>query len=169
MESSRLPNRLGTGNQPVAQHTPVFLKNRLDLTRLAELDRQFCEFAKLQRGAAPRCGWTKTIRLALGMSSRALGARLGMTPQGVRKLETGEANGTISLNALVRLAQGLDCELHYIFIPRTSLMEQVLKQTHEVMRDPDSPNPSLSGLLEEEQALDALSILLGQVNKRGLW
>ena len=56
------------------------LKNCLDLTRLAELDRQFCEFAKLQRDGAPGCGWAKTVRLALGMSSRALGARVGVSP-----------------------------------------------------------------------------------------
>ena len=83
------------------------LKNRLNLTRLAELDRQFCEFAQLQRHNMPRCGWTKTVRLAMGMSSTALGGRLGMTGQGVRKLEQAEADGTITLKTLARLAQGL--------------------------------------------------------------
>ena len=68
------------------------MKSRLDFTRLAELDRQFCEFAKLHRDVTPRCGWVKTVRLALGMSSKALGARTGMTAQGVRKLEQAEAN-----------------------------------------------------------------------------
>ena len=108
------------------------LKNRLDLTRLAELDRQFCDFAKLQRNATPRCGWTKTLRLALGMSSNALGERLGVTAQGARKLEQAEANGTITLNTLARLAHGLDCEVHYMFVPRTSLVEQVLRRTQEI-------------------------------------
>ena len=113
-------------------HAFAPLKNRLDLTRLAELDRQFCDFAKLQRNATPRCGWAKTVRLALGMSSKALGERLGMTAQGVRKLEHAEANGTITLNTLARLADGLDCEVHYMFVPRTSLVEQVLNRTQEI-------------------------------------
>ena len=73
------------------------MKNRLDLTRLAELDRQFCEFTKLRPLATPRCGWAKTVRLALGMSSKALGDRLGMTAQGVRKLEQAEADGSIEV------------------------------------------------------------------------
>ncbi|MBU1350545.1 MAG: helix-turn-helix domain-containing protein [Gammaproteobacteria bacterium] len=145
------------------------MKNRLDLTRLAELDRQFCEFAKLQRASTPRCGWTKTIRLALGMSSKALGVRLGMTAQGVRKLEQGEANGTLSLNTLTRLANGLDCEVHYMFVPRSSLIEQVLRQTHEVAGVEVPTMPSIAEMLRDVEALDALSVLLAQVNKRGLW
>ena len=55
-----------------------------------------------------------------------------MTAQGVRKLEQAEANGTITLNTLARLAHGLDCEVHYMFVPRTSLVEQVLNRTQEI-------------------------------------
>ena len=145
------------------------LKNRLDLTRLAELDRQFCDYAKLRRNATPRCGWTKTIRLALGMSSKALGERLGMTAQGARKLEQAEANGTITLNTLARLAHGLDCEVHYVFVPRTSLVEQVLRRTHEVAGFPMPLAPAAADVLTEAQRLAALSTVLAQVNKRGLW
>lgn len=147
----------------------ALLKNRLDLTRLAELDRQFCDYAKLQRNATPRCGWTKTIRLALGMSSKALGERLGMTAQGARKLEQAEANGTITLNTLARLAHGLDCEVHYVFVPRTSLVEQVLRRTHEVAGFPMPPALAVTDVLMEAQRLAALSTVLAQVNKRGLW
>ncbi|GKT19379.1 helix-turn-helix domain-containing protein [Acidovorax sp. SUPP2522] len=143
------------------------MKNRLDLTRLAELDRQFCDFAKLQRNATPRCGWTKTIRLALGMSSKALGERLGMTAQGARKLEQAEANGSITLNTLARLAHGLDCEVRYVFVPRTSLVEQVLRRTHEVAGFPMPPVLATTDALTETQRLAALSTVL--VNKRGLW
>lgn len=96
METIRLPRYSQRGNHPVAL-VICPLKNRLDLSRLAELDRQFCDFAKLQPTATPRCGWTKTVRLALGMSSQALGARLGVTAQGARKLEQAEANGNLSL------------------------------------------------------------------------
>lgn len=145
------------------------LKNRLDLTRLVELDRQFCEFAKLQRNATPRCGWAKTVRLALGMSSEALGTRLGMSAQGVRKLEQAEADGSISLKTLFRLADGLDCDVQYMLVPRTSLVEQVLKRTHEVAGIPMPPLPQIADALREQETLQALSTMLGLVNKRGLW
>lgn len=157
------------GNHPVANFSSVLLKNRLDLTRLAELDRQFCEFARLQRGATPRCGWTKTIRLALGMSSQALGVRLGMTAQGVRKLEQAEANGTISLKTLARLAQGLNCEVRYVLVPKISLMEQVLRQTHAAAGIDVPESSKLTELARQPEVLDSLSSLLSHVSKRGLW
>ena len=133
------------------------MKNRLDFTRLADLDRQFCEFAQLQRHTTPRCGWTKTVRLALGMSSKALGSRLGMTGQGVRKLEQAEADGTITLKTLARLAQGLDCEVRYVLLPRTSLVEQVLTRAQQVA---DAPLPATShagALLHEAETLEAIA------------
>lgn len=146
------------------------LKNRLDISRLAELDRQFCEFAKLQRASTPRCGWTKTIRLALGMSSKALGVRLGMTAQGVRNLEQGEANGTLSLNTLTRLANGLDCEVHYVLVPRTSLVEQVFKRLVELNGTHVPTNlTNINEVLRDTEVLTALSTLFAHVNKRGLW
>ena len=168
METIRLPRYGQIGNHPVA--LPICpLKNRLNLTRLAELDRQFCEFAKLQPTAAPRCGWTKTVRLALGMSSQALGARLGVTAQGARKLEQAEASGNITLNTLARLAHGLDCEVRYMFVPRTSLVEQVLRRTHEIAGIPMPTTLKVTDVLTEAQTLAALSTALAQVNKRGLW
>lgn len=145
------------------------LKNRLDLARLVELDRQFCDFAKLQHCATPRCGWTKTVRLALGMSSKALGERLGITAQGVRKLEQAEATGSITLNTLTRLAHGLDCDVRYVFVPRTSLVEQVLIRTHEVAGFPTPPGRATTDVQTEAQRLVALSTVLAQVTKRGLW
>lgn len=149
--------------------TRTALKSRLDLTRLAELDRQFCEFAQLQRHAVPRCGWAKTVRLALGMSSKSLGHRLGISAQGVRKLEQAEADGSISLKTLARLAQGLDCEVHYILVPRTSLMDQVLTRAQERAGGARSAPAQTWSLPQEAQALEALSTLLAQVSRRGFW
>ena len=103
------------------------------------------------------------------MSSQALGARLGVTAQGARKLEQAEANGNITLNTLARLAQGLDCEVRYVFVPRTSLVEQVLKRTHEVAGFPMPPALTATDMLTETQRLAALSTALAHVNKRGLW
>jgi transcriptional regulator with XRE-family HTH domain len=92
-----------------------------------------------------------------------------MTAQGARKLEQAEANGNITLNTLARLAHGLDCEVRYVFVPRTSLVEQVLRRTHEVARIPMSPVLATTDMQSEAQRLIALSAALDQVSKRGLW
>ena len=112
----------------------------------------------------------KTIRLALGMSSTALGTRTGMTAQGVRKLEQAEANQSISLKTLAKLADGLDCEVRYILLPRSSLLDKVLKQSREIhgTQLPTSLNGTTEMLLDTED-LGALSALFANVNKRGFW
>lgn len=168
MESYWLPELLARTTSWLP-HLSAPLKNRLDLTRLAELDRQFCDFAKLQRNATPRCGWAKTVRLALGMSSNALGERLGMSAQGARKLEQAEASGSITLNTLARLADGLDCEVHYMFVPRTSLVDQVLKRCQEMTGSPLATDLAVAAVQKEAETLEALYTVLARVNKRGLW
>ncbi|MFN9631191.1 MAG: helix-turn-helix domain-containing protein, partial [Cyanobacteriota bacterium] len=48
----------------------------------------------------PLVGWLRAIREALGMTSAALGQRLGITASGVRKLEQAEAADAITLATL---------------------------------------------------------------------
>lgn len=145
------------------------LKNRIDLIRLAELDRQFGEFAKMQRSATPRCGWVKTIRLALGMSSGALGRRLAISAQGVRKLEQAEANRTITLNTLARLAEGLDCEVHYVLVPRTRLVEQVLRHANRFSGRLEQTPVEVQQLLIESDSVNNLADMFANLGKRGFW
>lgn len=145
------------------------LKNRIDLIRLAELDREFGEFAKMQRSATPRCGWAKTIRLALGMSSGALGRRLAISAQGVRKLEQAEANGTITLKTLARLAEGMDCEVHYMLVPRTRLVEQVLRHAEEFSDGREKASVEVQQLLIESGSINVLAELFANLGKRGFW
>jgi transcriptional regulator with XRE-family HTH domain len=46
----------------------------------------------------------------------------------VRQLESAEAEGSITLRTLARIAHGLDCEVRYVLVPRTSLSEQVVQR-----------------------------------------
>lgn len=71
----------------------------------------------------PVSGWLRAIRQALGMSSGVVAARLGVTASGLRKLEQAEASDAITLATLRRAAAALDCELHYVLLPRQSLRQ----------------------------------------------
>ena len=71
----------------------------------------------------PVAGWLRTIRQALGMSSDTVARRLGISASGLRKLEQAEAADAITLGTLRRAAEALDCELHYVLLPRQSLRE----------------------------------------------
>ena len=104
-----------------------------------------------QLSARPRSGWVHAIRESLGMSAAAFARRLGMTPVGVRKLESAEASDAITLASLRKLAQALDCELQYALVPRNSLQQQVRDRAEMVARE--RLRPIAHSMALEDQAV----------------
>ena len=101
-------------------------ENYLELKR-KQIDEKLSLFRGKNVPEVPRAGWAKTIRTALGKSSEVLGKRVGISQSAVIQLEASEEADTISLSSLRKLASGLECDLVYALVPRTSLndiMEQ---------------------------------------------
>jgi predicted DNA-binding mobile mystery protein A len=99
------------------------------------LDRRFETLRPLTKSAiAPRGGWIRAIREALGMSSAELAARMGNTDTAVLKLEQSEREGRARLDTLQRAAAALDCDLVYAFVPRKPLEEMVTDRATEKAR-----------------------------------
>lgn len=105
----------------------------LDLKR-RQLDEKLLELKKIEVPTVPKGGWSRSIRSALGMSTRALGRRIGVTQSAVFQLEAREDAMTISLTSLSKLADGLDCDLVYALVPRTSLVETIERQAESKAR-----------------------------------
>ncbi len=103
--------------------------------QLQQMDALLKTWKATQLSVRPKSGWVRAIRESLGMSAAAFARRLGMTPAGVRKLESAEASDAITLASLRKLAQALDCELQYALVPRTSLVQQVKNQAETVARE----------------------------------
>lgn len=78
--------------------------------------------------AQPRDGWIRTIRLALGMRIVDLASRLGVSEANVRQAERSETKDSVTLRQLRKMADAMDCDLVYGFVPRTSLEETVADQ-----------------------------------------
>lgn len=145
------------------------LKNRFDFTRLAELDSQFREYAAHKQPTTPRAGWVKAIRLAIGMSSDTLGNRIGISGQGLRKLEMSEADRSITLKTLDRLADALDCDVQYILAPRTSLIDQLIQQARKRSVDLSKSEYAGGSVDPITSSIGEVLALLGHVDKRGFW
>lgn len=124
----------------------------------------------------PRPGWIRAIRDALGMSTSELGARLGITAQGVTGLESSEQHDSIRLGTLRRTADALGCDLLYALVPRdpNGLDGAVLRQARA--RATRELAPVRHTMLleaqavpedgeEEDQELLAQQLIAG----RGLW
>jgi len=122
--------------------------------QLQQMDALLEAWRGSQLSSRPRSGWVRAIREAMGMSAAAFARRLGMTPVGVRKLESSEASDTITLASLRKLAQALDCELRYALVPRTSLLQQVKDRAERVARERLSPIAHSMAL--EDQAVQVL-------------
>jgi predicted DNA-binding mobile mystery protein A len=83
----------------------------------------------------PMGGWLRAIRETLGMTTRQLAKRIGITQSAVVDTERTEAKGDITLATLQRYAAALDCELRYALVPKRSLQEMVDERAERIARD----------------------------------
>ncbi len=60
----------------------------------------------------------RAVRKALRMHSPEIAARMGMSQSAVFDMESREANGTITLRAMARLADAMDCKVVYGVVPK---------------------------------------------------
>ena len=89
--------------------------------KLQQLDAALARWRSADLPTRPPSGWLKAIREALGMPATQLAKRLDVVASTITRLETSEADDTISLATLRRAAEALGCELRYALVPKQSL------------------------------------------------
>jgi len=77
-------------------------------------------------------GWIKTIREALGMTSTNLASRVGVNQSRIIHMEKAERDGNIKISTMEKIADALDMDFVYGFVPRTSLNEMVRQQAKKI-------------------------------------
>ena len=77
-------------------------------------------------------GWIKTIREALGMTSTNLASRVGVNQSRIIHMEKAERDGNIKISTMEKVADALDMDFVYGFVPRTSLNEMVRQQAKKI-------------------------------------
>jgi len=124
--------------------------------------------------ARPQAGWIRAVRDALGMSTRDMGARLGVTSMAISKLEASERAGAIGLDTLTRAADALGCDVVYALVPRVPLDQRVRLQAETVARAELGPVATTMAL--EDQSVDAQATqslvedrIAELIDSRGLW
>ncbi len=126
----------------------------------------------------PRTGWVQAIRATLGMTTRQLAERLGVGQSTVVALEKSEADERITLHSLRRAAEALDCELHYVLIPRQSLKDRVEQRaehvalkavnnvTHTMRLEDQAPSSAYTTRMAQEEKEKALAGRWGRLWER---
>ena len=149
----------------------------IDLLRLQQLEDTLKPFRNVLNSAAPKDGWGKAIRDALGLSNIQLSRRLKRkASQSVEDILKSEAAGTIKLNTLRELAGVLNCRLVYALVPDKPLdevrREQALKVANNILA-PTSHTMKLEdqGLTarEHQRAVERLAEKLLSGSGRKLW
>jgi|SRR5687767_5434181 len=101
---------------------------------LRQVEKRLAPLKGLPR-KPPSEGWLHVVRSALGMSSAELARRLGTSRQAIAALEQREKDGSVTLDALSRAADALDCDLVYALIPRSGLKTTIEEQAHLLAKE----------------------------------
>ena len=111
------------------------MKSRFKDLKQRQLDAGLTRWRSAELPARPPSGWIKAIREALGMPAAHLARRLGLVPSTVLRLETSEADDTITLGSLRRAAEALGCELQYALVPKQTIAQTMEAQANKVARE----------------------------------
>lgn len=138
------------------------------------LDRRLDQIPSAGALKPPRGGWIRAVRQALGMSLGDLAARLGVSHQSVAMLEQSEQADQIRVSSLRKAAEAMDCDLAYVFIPRSGSLQGIVDKqartqlaTHyQATAHSQRLENQTAGELDEDLVADNLEHL---ISSRTLW
>lgn len=99
----------------------IMMKQTIRDQYQSKLD-QLVDFNRIIR---PKEGWIRTLRKALGMGSPQLAQRLGVSKSQATQMERMETEDRITLKQLRRVAEALECDLHYALVPRQPIENMI--------------------------------------------
>jgi len=108
------------------------MKNKFKQIQLKNLDKNLKNIRVCDR---PSDGWIRTIRTALGMSSRQLAKRLGISQQALSRLEKSEIDGVITIKSLRKVLEVMGCVLEYVAIPNKGSLKETLNKQALIKAD----------------------------------
>ena len=95
------------------------MKNEKQTLVIEQLDKKFKLLKSVSKAmAVPSNGWINTLRKTLNMSLKQLGKKLQVTSQNINQLEQREIEGSISIQKLKDVAEALEMNFVYAFIPK---------------------------------------------------
>ena len=93
-----------------------------------QLDRKLSKLREFSVQGLTSIGWIRTIREALGMTSKDLASRVGVNQSRIIHMEQAEVDGNIKISTMKKIADALEMNFVYAFVPRTSLNDMVREQ-----------------------------------------
>lgn len=105
--------------------------NYWDLKLMREqLNEKLSKFRGLNE-VSPPSGWIRIIREALGMSTKQLAKRANLDQSRISRIEIAEQSGELKLSTLNKVAEALNMQLVYAFVPKSDLENMVRDQARK--------------------------------------
>lgn len=108
------------------------MRNKKQLL-IEQLDQKLKPFQEGEMVLVPYKGWINTIRTTLNMTMAQLGTKLGVTKQGVNRIEESEAKGSISINSLKEVGDALELKLVYGFVPKDGTIDKLINNKAQTL------------------------------------
>jgi predicted DNA-binding mobile mystery protein A len=102
------------------------------VTHHQQLDQHIASLLPLADMQRPARGWVRAIRNTLGMTTKQLAARMGVSQPRIVKLEQAEVDRSITLESLQRAAEALGCRVVYALIPDRPLGETLNQRAQQI-------------------------------------
>jgi predicted DNA-binding mobile mystery protein A len=87
------------------------------------------------RDHMPAQGWIRALRDGLGMSAAQMGKKVGLDQSRIARLEKAEVSGDLKLSTLRKIADGLNMDFVYAFVPKESLEAMIRDQARRLARE----------------------------------
>lgn len=107
--------------------------------QIKQVDKMVAGLSSQKNVRRPTRGWLNLIRTSLGMSARSLGERIGLSQSRIALIEKGEIEGTLTLNTLEKVAEGLNCDVVYYLVPKQGDTLEGLRE-HQALKKAASLN-----------------------------
>jgi predicted DNA-binding mobile mystery protein A len=121
---------------------------------IQQLERKMGFLPRSSSSSIPPSGWINSIRKALGISAQQLANKLNVSRQGVIDMEKREIEGAITIKSLKEIAQKLDMDLVYGFVPKSGSLEVYIETKARELAEKIVNRTSNSMKLEDQENSD---------------
>jgi predicted DNA-binding mobile mystery protein A len=119
--------------------------------QIEQLDSKMRVVAEIKKITPPPTGWIKAVRSALGITLQQLGKKISITKQSLQDIERREEEGAVTLKTLKDVANALDMELVYGFVPRDGSLDALIDRKARELAVKIVLRTSNTMMLEDQQ------------------
>ncbi len=100
-----------------------------------ELEQMTVPFETVKAQISGVQGWLRTVRQMEAAPVKEIAGLLGVLKREILRLEVAEESGRITLGRLREVAETMNCELVYTFLPKETTFEELAQRVQRAKRE----------------------------------